>query len=698
MNLQEVLIPARRFEVEIVLGPHDGLSLIEQYIVRAIALGARTVESVAGTLALPDRLVLEAGVDLLSRGLIEVRADGSLGANDRLLQAMGDPATPTKDWFLAFQSARVPEPRTVTLVQDLVAGEVFSLSHGPLNRERLPAMPQNERVPALADIPLAGLVTAVTSRLRAERLARNLPKADDLRDTALPRDARILNVRLARAAAEGSGAVTVRAMWILARVAVTERGANEPPRVTIVEPNGLSPQVRRSIRDTLDDLWIRGYARGPGQFFARIEASAEEAEEERPRFAAASNVVQHMRSLLSQTIDDHATTHRELSDLELTVADTAEQLATYWGDASLIVGTAATFRDAALEALREAKNQVVLACPWIGRMGRDPAWRQAIEGAVSRGVKVVVIWGIDDGLPAGDDPSWQAVCTLVRGEWAGRVILTNRGARSHAKLIACDATWAVVSSCNFLNAAPERTRREVGVRVQMKDRVVPLALQTVLAWARRLIPDQAARDRCVDAPALFGLREFRPDLPIVRDPIHPPNPLFGNVGFETWRKAWDARIAELENVARATASVVPIYDGEHRDLLVRAIEQVRERLLVESHRVSPYGLTEPIFKALLAARARDVALVIRYGTDETLEPIARERLDLLAAAGAQIATLDTHAKILLHDDWAVVSSFNFLSADPGQRGAHELGLRVRHSDVVDALWHGTANVVHDATT
>lgn len=696
MILQDVLIPARRFEVDIVLGPHDGLSLIEQYIARAIALGAATVDAVARTLTLPDRMVLEAAVDLLSRGLVEVRHDGNLAVNGRLLAAMGDPAAPTKDWFLPFQSARLPEPRTVTLIQDLVAGEVFSLPYGPLDRERLPAMPPNESVPGLEDIPLATLVATVTSKLRAERRARtrDATSQDDLRDAALPRDARILSVRLARGATggESSGAVAVRGMWILARVAVTARGSDEPPRVAIVEPSAMPPHVRKSIADALDDLWTRGYARGAGQFFDRIEASRDEWEEERPRFVAATNVVQRMRSLLAEIADNRDAIHQELSELEDAVSNGAEHLAAFSADANLVMGTSGTFTEAALDALASAEEQVVLACPWIGRIGRDPVWRDSIQDAVARGVKVALVWGIDGGTPAEDEASWQAIRALIRNAGPrGGIILANRGACSHAKLIVCDASWALATSCNFLNAAPERARREVGVRIRTNNGVVPLGLQSVLAWARRLIPDHAARDRCVDAPALFGLREFRPDVAIAHDPIAPPNPYFGNVGFETWRSAWEARVTELEKLEGRTGStVVPVYDGEHRDLLVRAIEQARERVLIESHRVGGYGLTEPVLEALLAARRRGVKVVIRHGADVAPEPVARERLDGLEAAGANVGSIDTHAKILVHDDWAVISSFNFLSADSGQRGAHELGLRVRDPRIVDAIWAGAA--------
>lgn len=69
-----------------------------------------------------------------------------------------------------------------------------------------------------------------------------------------------------------------------------------------------------------------------------------------------------------------------------------------------------------------------------------------------------------------------------------------------------------------------------------------------------------------------------------------------------------------------------------------------------------------------------------------MEPVARERLELLAVKGARITALDSHAKFLVCDSWALVSSHNFLSLDPGIRSTHELGVQLFAHAAVDALW------------
>lgn len=692
MRLQAVLIPARRFEVEVLLGPHDGLSLVEQYILRSVALGARTIDSVAKTLGVPERIILDAIVDLLSRGLVDVSNGGALAAVERVSAAMGDPSAPTSDWFLAFQSARLHEPRTVSLVQDLVAGEVFSLSRVPLDRERLPMMPMNQNIRAIDELPLGTLVSAVMNAMRKARRSADTASRDDLRDEPLPKDARILGVRLARTAGGlgTSGTVAARGMSILAQVAVTSRGTDDPPRVAIVEPLGVPSHVRRSISSTLDDLWARDLGRGDGQFFARVETHTDSWDDEQvPRFASPEPMLERIASLIDSTSEDWTERHRELANLERQLRDTGEQLATFRATAQFVAGAPGVFRKAALDALGSANEQVILACPWIGQLGRDPEWIDAIRDAIERGVKVILVWGIKAGATHDDDPAWRALTKLALERPQG-LVFAERGAGSHAKLIVRDASWALVTSCNYLNASADRRRRDVGAELRSVDGTVPLALQSVLSWARQLIPDHSLRERCVDSPVLFGLRESRPDLPLVVESISLPNLLFGNVGIETWKRTWRARLVELGGLTTGPCSaVVPIFDAQHRDVLLHAIEQSRTRVLIESHRVSGFGLTRPVVDALVAACRRNVQVVVRHGIDEAPEPETLANLAELRRVGASVAAVDTHAKLLVHDDWCAVSSFNFLSADPGFRGSRELGVHVNDPKFVAAAWESS---------
>lgn len=689
--MQAVLIPCRTFDVEVVLGPHDGLSLIEQTVVRAVALGVARVDQIASTLAIPGRMVLEVAIDLLARGLVDAEPDGTLHVHERVLIAMADPERPEKDWFVSFQSAQLPEPSTVRLAQDLVSGEVFSVPRiPPLERQRLPLMPENNTVPTPDELPAGVLLAAVTQAMRARR-ARDAGSSE-LHGDPLPRDARILNVRVRRTqgAAGSAGHVGSQRLLLHGVVNASRRGEDEPPRVRILEPVDIPVLVRHRISSALDDLWARGFGRGSGQFFQRIELAEPSTEAGASAIPALPiSVIDRMAALLETNAAEPGTVHAELTVLEGEARPAVELLAAYSAEPKLCSATAARFQDAVLLALGSANRQVVLACPWIGQLGHPGDLQDAFRSALERGVNIVLVWGINTD-PAPIDASWEFLRRLAEDTRpaSGCLIFAGRGAGSHAKVIVCDLDWAVVSSCNFLNASRDRSSTEVGVELRSSPKgVVPLGLQAILAWIRRMIPDYRVQERCLDDPMLFGRSEQRGSLLLDVQPVASPNIVFGAAGVATWRRAWESRTNYVrELAATAYGAAVPIYDGEHRELLVQAISTARRRLHVGSHRVTTRGLSEPLVEAVERALARGVEVRIRHGAID-LEPVARARLDQLAGCGVSVEAWDTHAKIIVCDDWAVVSSFNFLSVEPGTRSAHELGVQLHEPPMVDALWN-----------
>lgn len=690
---QDALLPCRRFSVEVTLGAHDGLTLVEQFALRSIMLGAQRVESLVEVLGLPPRMLLDISIDLLSRGLIDVAPDGALEVHASVQEAIGDPTLPKKEWYLAFQSADLPEPRSIALFQDLVAGQVFLARRFPIpERQRLPSMPENADVPDLDEIPQGLLLSAVTQALRA---GAPVDTQGDLQGEVpvLPRDARVLQVRLRRSGPSGGPVSHVDATRVRVPVQlhVRDRGDLEPPEVRILGPSLVPSGARRRIESTLSDLWSRDFGRGPGQFFDRIHrSSVAVAEDPEPLHVAPDRAVQRFDVVLASSATPPEQQHRELVALDGTLGSILEFLASHAATSEVIAGTARRFRDEAVEALRTARQQVVLACPWIRQIGRNAELQDALRSAVHRGLTVVVIWGIDRESLSDVDPAWTFLTELERQarETAGALLLAQRGALSHAKVIVSDMDWALVSSCNFLNADVDRGTREVGIRIRSSDEGVPLPLQMVLTWTRRLLPDYRLRERCMDAPVLFNRSEAR-RTDTLGEVILPPQLELGEIGVQAWAAAWQRRRSEVGRLQLpARSAVVPIIDARHRELMVHAIARAQSRIGIVSHQVRIHGLSESIVEALLGAMSRGVAVRISHDASAyaDVDPAACDRLERLAHAGAMVTALDNHAKFFVCDDWALVSSHNFLSLDPGLRSAHELGLQVFHPDAVETLW------------
>ncbi len=559
----------------------------------------------------------------------------------------------------------------------------------PLERQRLPLMPENTTVPAPDELPAGVLLTAVTQAMRARR-ARDAA-GSELQGDPLPRDARILNVRVRRAKGptNSGGHVGSQRLLLQSVINATERSEDEPPRVTILEPVGLPTLVRRRISSALDDLWMRGFGRGSGQFFQKIKVAGPSTEEDELAIVALPTaVIARMGALLASDAPDPTTVHAEFAALEARARPAVELLAAYSAEPTLVSATAAGFQDAAIRALGTAKQQVVLACPWIGQLGNPGRIQEAFRSALERGTNVVLVWGIDTGPPV-VDASWRFLQRLADDTRpsSGSLIFASRGAGSHAKAIVCDLEWAVVSSCNFLNASGDRKTNELGVHLRSgPDGVVPLGLQAILAWIRRIIPDYRVQERCLDDPMLFGRSERRGSVLLDVQPVAPPNLLFGATGVATWRRACESRTSYVRGLAAAASgAAVPIHDGEHRELLVQAISAATKRLRINSHRVTTRGLSEPLVDALERAARRGVEVRVIHGAAD-LEPAARLRLERLASSGISVEARDTHAKVVVCDDWALVTSFNFLSVEPGTRSARELGVQVHDQSMLDALW------------
>lgn len=690
MTTVDALLPCRLFDVEVSLGAHDGLSVLEQFLLRAIATETSTIDGLATAFALPQRLVLDTVIDLLGRGLVDVMGDGRLEAHASVVEAMGDPAQPTADWFKCFQSASLPEPQVLYLIQDLVAGEVFRATRFPrTERTGLPAMPENALVPEIADIPRATLLAAVTHALRDKGgadatmggLKGDLPR--------MPPGVRVLEVHPLRAGP--SSHIDFRRAMLPVQIVGEDRGEDQPPRIAVTSPLTVPRWVRKSIASALDSLWHQGYGRGSGQFFDKLASRLTQLPtSDRDMLATPSDVLRRFQDAFSS-----GDTPEEQHIRRAAACDQArpalEHLAGHACHARIIQGTARTFREQAIAALKSAKQQVVLACPWLRELGRAADLQEAVRHALQRGINVVLVWGIDSKAQDASD----VLAFLSRTETESRggpgaLVLANRGAQSHAKAIVQDLDVVTVCSANFLNASATKRVREVGVQILLdgSDRV-SLPAQAVLVGLRRLIPDYVVQARCLQAPLAFGREEATAAFAL-GPTILPPRLDIGELGVHPWQVAWDATRDQLVAAAEsARTAAEPVFDAQHREFFVWAAATGARRIGVATHRVSPHGLSHQITDHLLAALARGAEVRLSYDSDEAneMDSIARARVERLCAAGAHTQTLPTHAKFLVCDDWAIVSSYNFLSADPGLRSAHELGVRLFDPERVEELWN-----------
>lgn len=688
-----------------MFGQLDGLSTFEEFMLRTIAASPAPIEQIASTLGLDRNVVLDACVDLLRAGyLVLRRADASVEVSELVRDEMGDPLLPRAEWARRLAPSTAPPPREYDLLQELVSGTIFPSASG-LNAESTSLLaPEDPSIGDVTSIPKPSLIEATA------RLARKISESRDrVGDPMSRRGLRVVDVSIVGVGPAGTMPATTPAS-VVVEVMRRKAAADDRPNLVIVGPPQLNGNVRRRIASKLMMLWDDGVARGKGQFFDRLAerlSSAEvlEGAEELERIlnpaSSVATLVEAVAGIDAKMRDDSDAledAHLHISDLERTATSDLDDGASLHATVELVSG-AASHHALLLEALSQATYQVVMTSPWVGQLERNKPLQDALIAAVDRGVRVHLLWGVDRA-GAFDDEFGPVARDLVQllapgAQRTGGLFVATRPAGIHAKLTTCDLSWAVVSSCNVLNSGPDRRELEIGLRIgapgdapnqaanQDGRRFAARAVSEILQWVRAVTPDFLLRRLVGDDPAIEGRRLLAPSVEVGGTVAAPGD-------FNIWRGNLELRAKTLEQRLRKLGAVVhPVMDGQHREYLVAALREARRRLVVSSKDLGVGLLGDATLELLRAARERGVEIAVFHSSEAEWSPDLERRREELSALGIAFHRRDVHAKVLVCDDWAIVTSFNFLSFagyyDDHRRARHELGARVLAVGIADQL-------------
>lgn len=305
--------------------------------------------------------------------------------------------------------------------------------------------------------------------------------------------------------------------------------------------------------------------------------------------------------------------------------------------------------------LGSAASSVLIASAFITKP-RLEAIQGEVAKALQRGVSVDVLWGYGAEREALNSLTNQST-EARRAAWPGRVRFNRNASASHAKLLLWDRApqqfEACLGSCNWLSFSPgvpgAPTPAEVSVRFSRPGLVAQVCRCAASLWE--------------------GTRDVLSAVP----------------------NRWQRAAAEMERLETTgsppqttNARVTLILDDEHERALREWLRTAQQRLLVMSHRVGPVAATR-----LLAAEGRtrkaDFRYAVVYGyTELDATQMGQVGQTVGNAGGSFVYSPHQHAKVVVCDDSACVSSYNFLSADPFQTasGARELGVVIQGSEPV----------------
>jgi hypothetical protein len=668
----ELLVPCRPVVVEVRLGSDEVLTPLERAFVEAIQVGEHNFGTLTRVLGVNRRVALDLIFDLWQSGMVVVDITSSVvdlsEATKRDLAAKGIIG-------LAGVAGRA---ETRELMQDQVTGQLLSTRH------HSPSRPTNGRVvPAKAPPRLE----EISSR------ALRAPLADDIKhDRRLRGHARVMEARLASHTTPREG----HSYWLRIRVerSVLPTGDID---VTVLHHDALTQMTRVEMAQQI----LAAIEEAPdAEFAAFLREGADEGIE-----VPDIDPVRELDQLLRWTNDldgleagRGATRHLQL--------ETSGSLLERWlvsgeaGDHVAIALVGGPPNEAAVEELMASpRKQLVVVSPTPD----NKRWRlhlPRVEAALETGCQVFLLWGTERGSVLASDIA-PAIAQLQQRYPRHFFFSSDRSVSMRTDMVISDDRAALITSAGAFTPR-HGGAVELGVQVSATAEETPcLPVEQLLRWCRDAYPESAI------ASAMLVLAEdFRAAAEVERasiklplQPAPPPGAHAHLAGPEmhVWRRGWEGYAAAISALVaeRGMTGIRLVQGAEHRLVLHRALRTAERRLLVAGRELGADVVDEG-FVALLRSRLLrhvEVGLVIEGfaaagGPGPILADLRSEFDELRLVDGKP-----TRAHVLVADDMALISSFEFLSnhnyfeqAQGGRRRrSSHVGVLVRDPVFVDEL-------------
>jgi phosphatidylserine/phosphatidylglycerophosphate/cardiolipin synthase-like enzyme len=651
-----------RLEVRVNLGLPSDVSNLEHFVIRAVHAGANTVPSLAVTLGVSPRILVDCLGDLWRQGHLQLdiedpREPVTLSSTMAELVEGGKLETLKSTY-------QTTESRVVLL--DTLTGRVMPESASRAARVPRLRVPRRSSDYTRHDVTSTALIRALSDD------ARNRANREGMRD-GTPRSSplRVLNAYLTP---EFISVTTgTRTVPVVVNVTADEEGGLT---VEVIDPQLSEPERSRATRrlqEVVDDQPDSAFAAALAEQLS-LTPSVDVPE--------VSVVVAELQERCDALADSLPGTRQQAQDRVATALEALKsRIRVARERAAQMRVVVDGDHDAAVdELIRSARHQLVIAVPRINEGGLNRI-TPAIEHALGRGVQVVILWGLgmDAELP---EAVINGLDNLQRTAGPERRLLVKSrvSARLHAKVVVADDRRCLVTSRNFLTGGD---LGDVGLLLEGVGRAPCSAALELLEWVYQAFPDHDMARAILRHPTAFGSE-------VTHEDVQATGPAFSDV-FERepvggsrialwagqWRRAAD-QLADATKDLTPTASLVR--DAEHRRSLVRAVGAATWRLVIASDQLSATILDADLRERLAAAVDRGVDVTLVHGRLATQDAgaaqsavqVLRSKVPDSRSGGTGSLTVvhmaRNHAKGLVVDDEAVVGSFNMLSFPGHYRG------------------------------
>lgn len=676
----EIFVPCDVVNVNVVVGPYDHLSPLEELFLRAVHEGATGFYELSDIFGVGPRLTLDLIFDLwrrsylvvdMARGTVQCTAEVSEVIRRGELEQLsgGETREETRDVMLDRLTGSVLPvrgPRGLPVPRAAVPDDLFDFGIETVSRSAL----------------IEALKRVIERRIGGGRPARVLAARLSAQHLQMTAERRWLPVHVEAAMDESE---TLVARVVDADMPATTRRLIGENLALIVEDRPDSAFVQ----------YLMDHARRDG---------APQTEDVADLLRRLETKVTEMPSVERGVREHHQLQLEELAaEIDAVARDAVAQ------EAELV---AAAGREAHLEVVHDlvmsAKRQLVIVCPWI-RYRALSAVVDDLQAALRRGVQVFLLWGIAPDSTLDQDVS-NALLQL-RLQHPTRFFFSSRSSVTHAKLLIQDDEQALVTSLNFLSSSRDDAF-ELGAVIRAPERATPCAaISTLLEYARGAYPEyipaqsmfhlwedfheQTARQTSSAPSSRPAELRFTADLDRSLEDLD-------EQGVALWQLWWQTQVRHLGTLVAASPDTARIRkNGQHREALWRLIGEAQERLLISSDQLGPEVVDQRLLGLLDDRLRAGVKVVVLFNRLSKLAQTDERPLDDLLRLESQygenlrvLREQPSHSKVIVSDDSALVSSFNFLSFEgyyeDGRRGGRrpqrsEIGVELRSESTTNGV-------------
>lgn len=453
VDFYEAAFPSYVVQLRVLMQRQRPLTVVEEFVLRSVDVGQETIEEVAGLLGL-DWPVVEASLDILQRrGYVLLVTKRTNGIHEVRINLTNKGRSALSELVLL-----EPELTNFSVCLDSLTGQLYPSR--PLMQPKAVRDAGLHEVPTFLPIPLQERLDFMTLKRLVREGQRDLPIKTERRELSeilsvekswtAYRPMRILQyVRPDDHAIQievfdgserslGHESVLLQMEADMYRPLRSFTNAEVPPvdpsELAIIDPRELNA----ARRDAVESPKLRA------EISEKREAIGQAETQLGSRVVIERQGAAHKIELLKQQLAER---EERLSLLEAERGST-EVLQMH------------EHRPKLLEAVRSAKEQLIIISPWLNSHAVDYELRQEIGQALKRGITILIGYGFSepDQNEARTIKSLQKVAAGKRG-----MIKFYRVGDVHSKVLICDDQFMIMGSFNWLSFAGDPMR---GSRVE----------------------------------------------------------------------------------------------------------------------------------------------------------------------------------------------------------------------------------------